>query len=52
MKLDLLKETGDGKWDLSELSEVIGKQVGTDAKLNRDAKKILIHLKFVGQQLN
>lgn len=34
-----IKETGDGKWDLSELSEVIGKQVGTDAKLNRDAKK-------------
>ncbi len=40
-----LKETGlitqnaDGTWDLSKLSEEIGKQVGADAKLNRDAKK-------------
>lgn len=35
----LIKEAGDGKWDLSELSDIIGKQVGADAKLNRDAKK-------------
>lgn len=35
----LIKETEDGKWDLSELSAIIGKQVGTDYTLNRDAKK-------------
>lgn len=34
-----IKESGDGKWDLSELSAIIGKQVGADATLNRDAKK-------------
>lgn len=35
----LIKETEDGKWDLSELSAIIGKQLGTDGTLNRDAKK-------------
>ena len=32
----LITQNADGTWDLSQLSEEIGKQVGADAKLNRD----------------
>lgn len=34
-----ITETEDGKWDLSELSELIGTQVGDDYKVNRHHKK-------------
>lgn len=39
LEAGLIKDLGNGQYDLSELSNVIGTQVGTDAKLNRDAKK-------------
>ena len=43
-----IKKTEDGKWDLTELSELIGTQVGDDARLNRDHKKD----KLVAEKLN
>ncbi len=42
-----IKETEDGKWDLSELSDLIGTQVGDDYKVNRHHKKD----KLIGEKL-